>query len=219
MTPLGVRTIPHDPLPKTAQLSAVLPKNAVVRLDTKSWLAEDGEEIVVYDSGSEFSSRPHLAIVRGGQRAADFSIAKAIPHSGCEDICPLIASAEFELGDGKRAFLVAFCTSGDGSAISFAILAEYNRTYRFIWSHQTNQGQIRIFGDGRLEVWDSEADGECVWCPQHYEVTTLAWSGGKMKQLSSYKTKHALDPDRISNEPIVFPKSSHPIPPGRTDSD
>jgi hypothetical protein len=206
MTPLGVRTIAHEPILASRGLRAILPKNAAVRLDTKTTIAADGEEIVVYDSGNEFDPEPHLVVVRSGHQTADFSLAQVFPQDGCSEICTLIASSEFEIVKGKRAFIVAFTNTGDGSGILFGILSEQGQKYEFIWKRETYQGRVKVTGDGKMQVWDADNDGECVWCPEHYKVTNLAWTNNEMQAVSHYTTSRALDPGPISDPPIVISK-------------
>jgi len=105
--------------------------------------------------------------------------------------------------DGPQAFVAAFRNIGDGAGTLLVLLTLKNGQYR-IWKHGITEGQLKVLKDGSIQVWGAEGDGECVWCPQHYKVTTFEWKDGTPSEIRHYETKHALNPGPISENPIVF---------------
>jgi hypothetical protein len=206
MTPMGVVVTPHSPLQVSQELRSLLPKDAAVRLLQPTTMAEAGEEVVIYETANRIEPSPHLAVVKNGARVADFSLAGLFQQDGAGDNYTLFKAAEFEGGDKKKAFIAAFRSIGDGSGTIFVLLTERDHRYVVAWKKETTQGRFKALRNGQFEVWDADGEGQCVWCPQHYKVSTFEWKDGKPVIVSRYTTKHALDPVSISGDPIVIEK-------------
>jgi len=206
MTPMGVLVTPGSPLQVSKELRSVLPKNAAVRLVQPTTMAEDGEEVVIYETGNRIEPSPHLAVVKNGARAADFSLAGLFQQDGAGDDYTLFKASEFEWGEKKKAFIAAFRSIGDGSGTIFVLLTERDHRYVAAWKKETTQGRFKALRNGQLQVYDADGEGQCVWCPQHYKVSTFEWKDGRPAIVSRFTTKHALDPVSISDNPIAIEK-------------
>ena len=206
MTPMGAVVTPHSPLQVSKELRSVLPKNAAVRLVQPTSMAEDGEEAVIYETGDRFEPNPHLAVVKNGSRAADFSLADLFQQDGAGDNYTLFKASEFEWGDKKKAFIAAFRSIGDGAGTIFVLLNVRDHRYVVAWKKETTQGRFKVLRNGQLQVWDADGEGQCVWCPQHYKVSTFEWKDGSPAVVGRFTTKHALDPVSMSDNPIAIEK-------------
>jgi hypothetical protein len=194
MTPMGVVVTPGSPLQVSKELQSVLPKNAMIRLAQPTKMADDGEEVVIYETNNPIEPSPHLAVVKNGSRTADFSLANLFLQDGAGDNYTLFKASEFEWVNKKKAFLAAFRSIGDGSGTIFVLLTERDHRYVAAWKKETTQGRVEVLRNGQLQVWDADGDGQCVWCPQHYKVSTFEWKDGKPAIVGRYTTSHALDP-------------------------
>lgn len=196
--PLGVLVTPPKPIQVPAGTRAQLPKNARVRLLASTHLAPDGETVLVYDLGS-FGTYSHIAVFKNGKRVADLR-----PPDAAD--CTFIQAAETQEPDGQHVFLTAFQSIGDGSGTTFALLTVKDGNYRIAWSEETAQGSLKELGGGKFELWNGEGDGSCVWCAEHYTVTTYAWRDGTLHALEHHRTPRAISPYQVSAAAIVLQK-------------
>jgi hypothetical protein len=169
-------------------------------------LAPEGEEMLVYDTGNRFEPNSHVAVMKSGQRVADFSLTKLFENDDVGDTYALFSAAQFPTRQKTNGFLAAFRNIGNGVGSMFVLVAYKGGCYQVAWHHWTRQAQLRVRRDGGLQLWESGADGECTWCPQHYEVSTLEWKNGTVSKVGHYTTKQTLNPERISATPILMEK-------------
>ncbi len=206
MTPLGVLITPHREIQVSKELRSVLPRTAKVRLVQQTKMAVDGEQVIVYDMGDQYEPHAHFAVVKNGQRTADFSLTKLFEEDGIGDSDELFSALQFQSADNKNVFVAAFRSIGDGSGTRFVVLTERDARYQVAWKDGATQGRFKVLRTGRIELWDATGEGTCVWCPQRYDVTTLEWKDGGLSRISRSTTKDALDPGPISAMPIVIEK-------------
>ncbi len=205
-SPLGVLITPHSEVRVSKELRAILPPKATVRLVQPTSMGTGGEAVVVYDTGSQYEPHAHVAVVKGGQRVADFSLTKLFQREDIGDAYELFAATEFAVADGKNLFMTAFRNIGDGAGTIFLLLAERESHYEIAWMDGTTQGRFKLLRSGTMQVWDSAQDGVCVWCPHHYDVHSFEWKSGRLAKIGHFTTEHELDPGPISETPIVIEK-------------
>jgi len=206
MSPLGVLITPHREVQVSKALRSVLPKNATVRLVQLTKMALDGEQVVVYDTGNQFEPHSHVAVVKSGQRAADFALTRLFHRHGGGESYELFNASQFLSADNKNVFIVAFRNIGDGAGTLFVLLTERDGRYEVAWKERTTQGRFKVLRSGKIQVWDSDGGGLCVWCVQQYDVTTFEWKDGGLSRINHFKTKDALDPGPIADTPIAIEK-------------
>ena len=197
-SPLGVLVRPSQPIQVPANLRAQIPKNAKVRLDASTHLAHGGETTLVYDLG-EFGTDAHIALFQNGKRVAD------LHPEDAEDYI-FIQAAESQEPDGQHVLIFAFQSLGDGSGTMFALITEKDGNYRIAWTQETEQGSFKEIGGGKVELWNGKGDGSCVWCDEHYTVTTYVWSNGTLHAIEHHLAPRAMSPYQVSAVAIVLAK-------------
>jgi len=205
MTPLGVIITPPGAVKVSKELRAALPAKAVVRILRTTELRPGGETTVVYESGDEFDAEPHVAIVRGNHVVADFELTALFLDEGVGSSYATFKTAQIQTG-GKQHFLAVFRNIGDGSRTAFAGVVGTKDGYEVDLKEWTTQGRVELLTGGDLRVWSAEDEGQCTWCPHRYDVSKLRWRNGKLVEISKFKTRKALDPATIANNPIVVEK-------------
>jgi len=206
MTPLGVLVTPHHEVQVSKELRSVLPKNVTIRLVQLTQMALDGEQVVVYETGNQFEPHSHVAVVKSGQRTADFALTRLFQRDGVGESYELFNASQFLSVDNKNVFIAAFRNIGDGAGTLFVLLTERAGRYEVAWREGTNQGRFKVLRSGKIQVWDADGQAQCVWCAQQYNVTTFEWKDGGLSRINRFKTKHAFDPGPISDRPIVIEK-------------
>jgi len=204
--PLGVLIAPPAEITIPDALHYALATGAVARLLQPTRLTPEGEEILVYDTGNRFESNSHVAVIESGRRVADFSLTKLFESDHVGETYALFSAAQFPTREKANVFLAAFRNIGNGAGTIFVLIAFKGGSYQVGWQRWAQQAQLRVRRDGRLELWESSADGECTWCPQHYEVSTFEWKNGTASKISHSATKQALSPGEISATPIIVEK-------------
>lgn len=204
-SPLGVLVSPQQPIHVPSDFRSVLPKNAKVRLLASTHLAIDGETSLVYDLG-KFGSHSHIAVIKSGRRIADFRLGDVFPPSAGAEDYTFIQAAETEEADRQHVLITAFQNVGDGSGTLFALLVIKNGAYEVNWKQGTHQGRFKEVDGGKVELWNGEGDGDCVWCDEHYTVTTYIWRDGTFHALTHIETRKALGPYKVSVPAIVLAK-------------
>jgi hypothetical protein len=197
-SPLGVLVKPPQPIQLPANIRSQLPGKAKVRLDASTHLAPGGETTLVYDLG-EFGTDAHIAVIKNGKRVADLHPADA------EDYI-FIQAAESQEPDGQHVLIFAFQSLGDGSGTMFALITEKDGNYRIAWTEETEQGSFKEIGSGKVELWNGKGDGSCVWCDEHYTVTTYVWRDGTLHALEHHVAPRAMSPYQVSVVAIVLAK-------------
>jgi hypothetical protein len=185
-----------------SELQSAIPKGAVVRLLEPTQLSVAGETLAVYDRGSKYEPNPHVAVIKDGKRVADFSLDALFAREGVGDSYELVKAAQIPAAN-FQAFVAAFRNIGDGAGTLLVLLTAKDGVYK-VWKRGVTEGQIKVLKNRSIEMWGAEGDGECVWCPQHYKVTTFAWKDGTLSEIRHYETKHALSPGPISDNPIAI---------------
>lgn len=200
--PLGVLISPPQKIQLPAELRPAVPRRSVVRLIESTQLSVTGETIVVYDNGNQYEPRAHVAVIKDGKRVADFGLVALFAKEQVGESYALFKAAQIPTV-GAQAFATAFRNIGDGAGTLLVLLTAKDGEYK-VWKRGITQGQVRVRKGGSIEVWGAEGDGNCVWCPQHYKVTTFDWKDGTLSEVHHYETKHALNPGPISENPIVI---------------
>lgn len=206
MSPLGVLITPHREVQVSKALRSVLPANATVRLVQLTKMALDGEQVVVYDMGNQFEPHSHVAVVKSGQRTANFALTRLFHRGGVGESYELFNASQFLSADNKNVFIAAFRNIGDGSGTLFVLLAERDGRYEVEWKERTHQGRFKVLRSGNIQVLDGTGGGLCVWCPQQYDVTTFEWKDAGLSRINHFIAKVALDPGPIADMPIVIEK-------------
>jgi hypothetical protein len=204
--PLGVLITPPEGITIPDSLHRALPTGAVARLLQPTQLTPEGEEILVYDTGHKFEPNSHVLVIKRGERVADFSLTKIFEKDDVGDTYALFSAAQFLTREKSNAFIAAFRNIGSGAGSIFVLVAFKGGSYQVAWQYLAQQAQLKVRRDGRLQLWESSADGECTWCPQHYEVTSFGWKNGTASKIGHSSTKQALNPEAISATPIVIEK-------------
>jgi hypothetical protein len=206
MGPLGVVITPHPAVEVSEEIRAVLPKGSIVRLTQQTHMAFEGELVVLYDASGEFPPDPHLAVVRNGHAIANFSLATLFGKDNPGPSWELFAASEFRLLQERNVFIAAYRNIGDGSGTVFVLLSEQDGHYTIAWKRAVSQGRFKVLQNGKMELWEAQDEGACVWCPHPYKVTTLRWSAGRLAKIGRFTTKSSLDPSPIADDPIVIEK-------------
>jgi hypothetical protein len=206
-TPLGVVIKPPHAVRVSRQLRSLLPKGATVRLVQPTTMeANKSEEIVVYERGGEYDPRSHVAIVQNGRRLVDFSLTRLFQQG---ESYAFFQASEFQIPDNAKAFVAAFRSIGDGAGTVFVLLTGNDGHYQ-IWKRATVQGRFKVLRSGKIQLWDAgdapEGEPGCVWCPRYYNVGTYGWANRTLSKIGHYRTKHALDPEAVSDQAILVEK-------------
>jgi hypothetical protein len=200
---------PSAPVRVSKQLRAALPKNATVRLVSPTSLAASGEQVVVYERGSQYEPHSHVAVIKNNERVADYSLTQLFRRYGIVDTYELFQASEIRTSDDRGAFVTAFRNIGDGSGTLFVVLTERQGGYE-IWKQATTQGRLRVLRNGEMELWSAGdvPDGkiDCVWCSRYYKVESFQWKVGIPAKLRQFITKRTLDPNAVADKPIVIEK-------------
>jgi hypothetical protein len=204
--PMGVLITPPDEIKIPDPLRPALPEGAVARLLQPTRLAPEGEEMLVYETGSRFEPNSHIAAINGGKRVADFSLAKLFEKDDVGENDALFATAQIVTREKTNAFIAAFRNIGDGARTLFVIVAHRAGQYEVSWQKWSSKAQLKIMRNGRLQLWDASEDGQCVWCAQHYNVHTFDWRDGHLNERSHSTTRRILNPGPIADAPIVIEK-------------
>ena len=206
-TPLGVVIKPPHAVLVSRQLRSLLPKGATVRLVQPTTMeANKSEEIVVYERGDEYDPRSHVALVRNGRRVVDFSLTRLFQQG---ESYAFFQASEFQIPDNAKAFVAAFRSIGDGSGTVFVLLTGHDGHYE-VWKRTTVEGRLRVLRTGKIQLWDAgdapEGEHDCVWCPRYYNVRTYRWANRTLSETGHFRTKHALDPEPVSDQAILVEK-------------
>ena len=206
MTLFGAVVSPHAPIQVSADMRALLPKDAIVRLVEQTKMAGAGETVAAYDVGNDLKPDPYLIVVKDEKVADTFRLATIF---GKKDPGPgwvLFKASAFQLPRGKNMFVAAYRNIGDGAATVFVLLAEQGGDYKIFWDKLVAQGRFEVLQDGRMQVWGATKDGACVWCPHIYKVIALEWKDGRVANVGRFETKRLLDPVPIADDPITIEK-------------
>jgi hypothetical protein len=210
MSPLGVLVSPSKPITPSERNRKILPPKSVVRLMQHTALANNGEDVLVYDNGDEFEPDPHICVIQNDALAADFSLVSIFKSSDISPSWTLFQASSF--ADTKaKGFVAVFRNIGNGAGSLFIVLTHQEGKYTVAWKARTSQGHLRI-SKVRWELWDSEMDGGCTWCAHHYKISKLVWISGKLITKSSSISKRTFDPGSISNPAIEFAAKSASTP-------
>jgi hypothetical protein len=142
--------------------------------------------------------------VKNGHCVADFGLVTVLPKAGVGSRYALFKASAFESAEKKNVFVAAFRNIGDGSGTLFVFLNWRADGYQVAAKYWTQEGRVKLLRSGKIQVWNADGGGECVWCPQHYEVTTYEWQHGELGRVGRFATKQALDPALIADDPIAF---------------
>jgi hypothetical protein len=201
--PLGVLISPPKKLQVPSSIRSAIPAKAVVRLIQPTQLTSDGEIVIIYDLGDEYEPNTHIAVIKNHSRLADFGLVKLFGEA-IGDTYALFQSAQLSLSPSRSGFIAAFRNIGDGAGTLFVLITENGGKYVVAWQKGATQAQFQVHPGGTFQFWDSHGDGDCVWCPSHYEVTNFAWKNDALAKVSSFATKHALSPYQFSERPILL---------------
>lgn len=206
MTPMGALIMPHPSVKVSTELKAALPKHRLVRLVQSTNMSEGGEQVVIYEKRGDFESDPHLAVVKNGRRVGDFRLTAVFNFDEMDSNYEFFKATVLESADRNDLFVAAFRNIGDGSATLFVFLAQRSGKYEVAAKFETEQGRVKVLRNGTIQIWNAPAGWECVWCPHHYKVTTYDWTDGKPARAGHFLTRHALDPEPMADNPIIFEK-------------
>jgi hypothetical protein len=171
-TPLGKVSTPAPKVKIPDHLRSQLPPGAtVLRIDAPN-LSPTGEQVLLYNSSrDEVNPLPVLAIVQSGKIAKSYLLGETMKDAGGYAL--LLAYCKVRDTKNRNVIAVALQVSGDGSAIGFLIFAWIDGDYRILFNEQSFEGRLNFLeGSAEFELWNSNNDGECVWCPQHYTIAT-----------------------------------------------
>jgi hypothetical protein len=200
--PLGVIVTPPKSVRVPADLRATIPVKSVVRLVQSTQLTSDGETFVIYERGNEFEPDTHIAVIKNGARAADFSLVRVFAKEGVGVSYALFQSAQVSLGPSRKGFIAAFRNIGDGSRTLFVLVTETEGKFAVSWQAVASEAQFQVRQGGAFQLWNANEDDDCVWCPHHYEVTNFRWNDESLRKVSHFETKHPLPPSQLSENPI-----------------
>jgi hypothetical protein len=206
MTLFGAVVTPHAPIEVSAEMRALLPKDAIVRMVEQTKLAGTGETIAAYDVGSELKPDPHLIVLKDKKVADTFRLATIFGKNDPGPGWVLFKASEFQLPQGKNMFVAAYRNIGDGAATVFVLVAEQGGDYKIFWDKLVSQGRFEVLRDGKMQVWGAAKDGACIWCPHVYKVTALEWKDGRVANAGRFETKRRLDPLLLADEAITIEK-------------
>lgn len=201
--PLGVLVSPPKRLQVPPDIRSTIPAKSVVRLIQPTQLTGDSEIIVIYDLGDEHEPNAHIAVIKDHARVADFSLVKLF-GGDIGDTFALFQSAQLSLSPSQNGFIAAFRNIGDGAGTLFVLITENGEKFKVAWQKGATQAQFQVHAGGTFQLWDSHGDGDCIWCPSHYEVTNFVWKNDTLAKVSSFATKHALSPYQFSEKPILL---------------
>jgi hypothetical protein len=202
MTPLGKVSAPAVKVEIPNHLRSQLPPKAtVLHIDT-SGLSPGGEQIVLYNSSRDKANPlPVLAIVQSGKTIKSYTLGDTVKDAGGYAL--LLAYCEVKDATNRNVIAIALQVSGDGSGIGFLIFAWIDGDYRILFNEHTYEGRLSFLrGPMEFELWDSNNDGECVWCPQHYTVTTYRLQNNTYVMTRSSKPTKAYSPGEVSATPV-----------------
>ncbi len=206
MTLFGVVVTPHAPIEVSAEMRALLPAQAVVRMVEHTKMVGDGETVAAYDVGSDLKPDPHLIVLKDSKVADNFRLATLFGKNDPGPGWVLFKASEFRLPQGKSMFVAAYRNIGDGAATVFVLLAEQDGDYKIFWDKLVAQGRFEVLRTGRMQVWGATQEGACIWCPHVYKVTALEWRNGRVASAGRFETKGYFDPLPIADDPITFEK-------------
>jgi hypothetical protein len=203
---MGVLITPPKFVVVSTTLRSALPLHSVVRLVEGTQLVADGEQMVVYERGNQYEPHSHIAVVKNGQRIADFSLTSLFEKEGGGDTYALVRASQFAASDQRNVSLAAFRNIGDGAGTLFVLVRERDGKYEVGWRKGASQARLKVLRNGKVQLWASDEGDDCVWCAHHYEVSTLEWRAGNLFEVSHYETENALSPYAIAANPIVIEK-------------
>jgi hypothetical protein len=208
--PIGKVVEPVPAIQISSSLRTLLPPEAaVIRIDTSS-LSPAGEQIVLYNSSRDVNPLPVLAIVQSGKIVKSYVLRDTVKDAGAYAL--LLAYCRMSDAKSRNVIAVAVQISGDGSGVGFLILAWVDGEYRILFNGHTFEGRLTFLrGPTEFELWNSNDDGECVWCPQHYTVSTYRLQNDAYVKTGSSKPTQAYNPGEISETPVMI-KSGKPTP-------
>jgi hypothetical protein len=201
--PLGVLVSPPKRLQPPPDIRSAIPSKSIVRLIQPTQLKSDGEIVVIYDLAEQYEPNAHIAVFKDHIQVADFSLVKLFGKD-IGGTYALFQSAQLSLSPSRNGFIAAFRNIGDGAGTLFVLITENGGKYVVAWQKGATQAQFQVHPGGTFQFWDSHGDGDCVWCPSHYEVTNFAWKNDALAKVSSFATKHALSPYQFSERPILL---------------
>lgn len=198
---LGAIPSSVKPIQPSPEVASFLPQGAVVCVLANTTLSAAGETTLVYatdypDDPGGPEKEPHIAVVRAGKIAEDFS-----PNGGGY----LASFAEFRLDGKTRAAVIALRSYGDGAGTDFYFLRFDGQSYVLERVANTYAGRIEIVETDPAEfrVWSAGVDSTCVWCEQRYNTHIYVWKNGKFKSKSRAVTSKKYFPADINQHPIV----------------
>lgn len=201
--PLGVIVSPPKRLRVPPDIQSAIPSKSIVRLIQPTQLTGDGEIVVIYDLGDQYEPNSHIAVIKDHARVVDFSLVKLFGDD-IGDTYALFQSAQLSLTPSRNGFIAAFRNIGDGAGTLFVLIIGNGRQFAVAWQKGASQAQLQVRPGGTFQLWDADGDGECVWCPQHYKVTSFVWKNEALTKVSSFNTKHTLSPYQFSEKPILL---------------
>jgi hypothetical protein len=212
-SPLGVLVSPAKAPTLSLRIKSQLPKGASPRFDARTNLGFNGEEVVIYAASTEqYEPHEHIAIFCNAKKVVDITVSVLFGGTDNGDDenylnYEFYKFAEFSAPAGNAAAF-AFRNIGDGAGTLIAVIVHNADTYSIAYQGRFSQAELKYFeADKTAEVWASNSDGDCVWCPQHYKVMKLKWSREKLVLISKFDTKHALSPYIFSEQAIKIVKA------------
>lgn len=204
MTPLGKASASAPKIKVPDQLRSQLPPEAIVlRIDTPN-LSPTGDKIVLYNSSpDEMDPRPVLAIVQRGRIVRSYTLGDTMKDAG--GYASVLAYCKVRDSKARNVVAIALQVSGDGSAIGFLVFAWIDGDYQVLFNEHTFEGRLTFLqGSAEFELWKSDNDGECVWCPQHYTVIKYRLQNDMYVMIGDSKLTKAFNPESISATPITI---------------
>jgi hypothetical protein len=200
--PLGTASDPAQRVKMSDHLRSQLPPDAtVLRIDSPN-MSPGGEEVVLYNSSrDEASPLPVLAIVQNEEIVKSYALGETLKPFG--DYA-LLSYCKVTDTKSVNVIAVALRMSVDGSGIGFLVFGWIDGDYRILFNEHTFEGRLTFFhGPTEFELWKSNNDGECVWCPQHYTVTTYRLQNDTYVMTKISKPAKAYSPGEVSATPVT----------------
>jgi hypothetical protein len=198
----GAENTPRAPVALSAELRTQLPGlvSATDLLDTR--LSPSGEQVVVYSTDEDESDpHPKIAFIISG-RVKKILAATEISSEG-GGFWRYLSGCQYQVVPRQNGLALAFTTGFDGAATVFAVVIWKSDSYSIVFNPLVGQGRM-VLSLGKLVLWGSDGTGECVWCKQHYNVTSYRWRGGTYIKTSSTKSLKMFDPAEVSSTPLTI---------------
>ncbi len=200
--PFGAENTPRTAIAVDTEIRSQLSGLVSVTDVLETRLSPSGEQVVVYSTDEDESNpKPKLAFVVSGKVKQVLAAAEISSEGGA--FWRYQSGCQYQVAKKLNGLALAFTTGFDGATSAFAVVIWKASGYSVVFNPLVSEGRM-LLGSGRLAVWGSDGNGECVWCKQHYTITNYRWKGGSYVKTSSRTLPKMFDPAEVSGTPLII---------------